>query len=76
MSGDTFYFFEYDRPGKKTPGRTTWRMTIADAELRYPGYRPILDTAEVRHDYKFHEMQMHAPGTGPVHWFKDEKKPV
>jgi hypothetical protein len=48
-----YYFFEYDRPGKKTPGRTTWRMTIANARERHgDSYRPILSTAEFRSSSK------------------------
>ena len=43
-----YYFFEYDRPGKRVPGRTRWRMSIDHAAAHYPGYRPILNTVEVR----------------------------
>jgi hypothetical protein len=73
MSDNTFYFFEYDRPGKK-PGRTSWRMTIAEAALRHPGYRPILETAEVRADNKWDSFVAHAPGTGPLHWVNGSEK--
>jgi hypothetical protein len=68
MDGDKYYFFEYDRPGKKTPGRTRWRMTIEDAKWMKPGARPIMETEEVRVRYEaWDNFEPYAPGTGPKH---------
>jgi hypothetical protein len=41
------YFFEYDRPGKKTPGRTRYRMEIEEAAQRHPTYRPIMNSLAI-----------------------------
>jgi len=68
MDGDKYYFFEFDRPGKKTPGRTKWRMTIEHAAKMYPGYRPIMSTEEVRVRYEaWDNFEPYEPGTGPKH---------
>ena len=61
-----YYFFEFDRPGKK-PGRTRWRMTIAEAAARHPGYRPIVGTEEFRSDVNLESFQPYKAGKGPIH---------
>ncbi|MES2950306.1 MAG: hypothetical protein V4858_17320 [Pseudomonadota bacterium] len=70
MEGEKYYFFEYDRPGKK-PGVTRWRMTIADAKERHgDAYRPILDSLEIRSSKpasQFNDFKPYEPGTGPKH---------
>jgi hypothetical protein len=43
-----FFIWEYPRPGKRTWGRTTYRLTAEDAAVRYPGARPVAVTREVR----------------------------
>lgn len=68
MEGKKYYFFEYDRPGKKTPGRTSWRMTIEHAAQMYPGYRPIMSTEEIRQNLPaWDNFKPYEPGTGPLH---------
>lgn len=72
--GEAYYYFEYDKPGRKKPKRTSWRMTIEFAARMHPGYRPILETVEYRSAVAVTDFNPYpVPGTGPLHWFKKQE---
>jgi hypothetical protein len=47
MPTEPHYYFEYEHPRTGRTRRTRYRMTIAEAAQRHPGYRPLLFSAVV-----------------------------
>lgn len=83
MHSEPYYYFEYDHLGTKRPRRTRWKMTIAWAAEHYPGYRPLLWSAEVRQDLMGDPAAFKPYGTDPTNFpnhpgfdpLKHQKKP-